>query len=156
MMLVHKLLVIKQRIVVKIPAKLRGFLRVLWRFYLLQNNPYYYADLMVNRFTNLRERNPELNVKAAECVYSHILLALRMISKICGFQLTPSYHLLAAIIWVPLVFYKRMHGKLTNRRDRFILALIVLISVFIPHEASFMTLTFAQIWRNLADSVKRS
>jgi hypothetical protein len=72
MILVHKLLVIKQRIVVKIPAKLRGFLRVLWRFYLLQNNPYYYADLMVNRFTNLRERNPELNVKAAECVYSHI------------------------------------------------------------------------------------
>jgi hypothetical protein len=123
---------------------------------LLQNNPYYYADLLVNHFTNLRERNPELNVKRAECVYAHMLLAFRMISKFCGFQLTPSYHLLAAIIWVPLFFYKRMHGKFTNRRDRFIFALIVLVSVFIPLGASFMTLTVRPNIVEAADSIKRS
>jgi hypothetical protein len=156
MMLAHKLLVVQHSIAVRIPATLKGVLRVLWRFYWLQNNPYYYADLLVNHCTNLRERNPELNVKSAECVYAHMLLALRMISKFCGIQLTPTYHLLVAIVLVPLFSYKRMHGKLTNPRDRFIFALIVLVSVFIPLGASFMTLKFAQTWRNLADSVKRS
>jgi hypothetical protein len=99
-------------------------------FLAFKDNVYYYADLIIAKFTNLKERNPRLNLSNCTWRYYEMLVVIKPILKVVFGSDRPSKNYEPAVLVVALLYFRDLDA-LNTHKDRFLFSLIMLLATYI-------------------------
>ena len=134
----HKLLVIGHKVSEMKNAmpqwlqRLLNWLPFMFRLPVNAQNVYWYADMLITQFTDLRARNPDLNVELAKLDYWCVPIFMwLLLYRGWGAVVAVVWVLLSIVAVVDRLSRKGVHGKLNNRRDRLLFAAIMLVALMV-------------------------
>ena len=143
---VHKLLVIGHKVSEMknaMPLWLQrslNWLSFMFRLWTNAQNVYWYADVLITQFTDLRARNPDLNVEKAKYLYWCVpsVMWLLLCWDPTDNIVVGGWGAFVAAVWVlesiaGVVFLavSGFGGKLNNWRDRFLFAGVMLVALIV-------------------------
>ena len=90
-------------------------------------NPFFYVSQLVNRFTNLRQRNAQLDLPASQLAFRKWMSYLGIVGPFVGKFVHVPFAVKFPAVVIAITIYNM--SIMTSRKDRFVFCFIVLISL---------------------------
>jgi len=103
----------------------------MFRLWTNAQNVYWYADVLITQFTDLRARNPNLKVANAKRCYWCVPIYMWLLLVVGWGAFIAAVWVLVSIATVVLISVLGFGGKLNNWRDRLLFAGIMLVALMV-------------------------
>ena len=132
-----------------------NWLSFMFRLWTNAQKVYCYADVLITQFTNLRARNPGLNIEFAKDLHWFLqgLIWLLLYRGPIDDTVVVVDLVMNSIVVVVLLSVTGVHGKLNNWRDRLLFAGIMLVALMVHFLV--IVFTFLSILYIFQDTIRQ-